>query len=172
MQAQNWKCCNIKLWRIIKELSVSRAFNIICILVYFGLYIMTINITWRIIRKSCIWSLHLRNFFCLQVLHYCFKNVAGCNVIFKISYIYLKLKLGTEKHIRLKWVFLPQWACSKLINYKAGNSNLTYCLRLRWLHDCLSDVTVAVTSLWHWSHSLLLLHRECEILWEVSLFIR
>ena len=31
------------------------------------------------------------------------------NVIFKISYTHLKLKLGTEEHIRLKWVFLPQW---------------------------------------------------------------
>ena len=90
---------------------VSRAFNIICILVYCGLYTMTIDVvTWRIIKKWCIWSLHLRNFLCLPV--FCvfpYKlHPLLCNSL-NFIYSYLKFKLGTEKHIRLKWVFLPQW---------------------------------------------------------------
>ena len=71
MQVQNLKCCHIKLWIIIKETSILRAFNIICILVYCGLYTMTIDVvTWRIIKKWYIWSLHrlhLPNFLCLPV---------------------------------------------------------------------------------------------------------
>ena len=110
MQVQNWKCCHIKLWRIIKESSVST--NIICTCVYCGLYTMTIDVvTGIIILKCCIWSFHLRNFPCLPVFvlflqKLCELSRNSSNFI----YIYLKLKLGTEKHIRLKWVFLPQWS--------------------------------------------------------------
>ena len=110
MQVQNWKCCHIKLWRIIKVSSVSRAFNIIWIQFYCGLYTMAIDVvTWRIIKKWCIWSLHV-NFSGSSLLRYFFKNYERCHAIILISYIYPKLKLGTEKCICLKWVFLPQWS--------------------------------------------------------------
>ena len=111
MQVRDLKCCQIKLWIIIKESSISRAFNIICILVYCGLYTMTIDIViWRILKKWCIWSLHLSNFLCLSV--FCIFPYKLCPLshnFFYFIYSYLKLKLGTEKHIWLKWVFLPQW---------------------------------------------------------------
>ena len=106
MQAQNWKCCHIKLWRIIKESSVWQALNIICILFYCGLYTMTIDIvTWRIIKKWCILSLHLHNFLCLSVFALFLQKIRrlsrNSNFIYIYIYIYLKLKLGTEKHIWL-----------------------------------------------------------------------
>ena len=44
-----------------------------------------------------------------QFLRYFFKKYSGRHIIFLILYIYIKLKLGTAKHICLKWVFLPQW---------------------------------------------------------------
>ena len=103
MQAQNWKwCCHIKLWI---------AFNIIFILVYCGLYTMTIDVvTWRIIKKLCIWSLHLRNFLWLSVFALFLQKICGSSrIFFNFIYKYIKLKLGTAKHICLKWVFLPQW---------------------------------------------------------------
>ena len=115
MQAQNLKCCHIKLWIIIKESSVSWAFNFICILVYCGLYAMTIDVvTWRIIKRWCIWSLHLRNFLCLLVFSifpYKLRPLSHNSLNFIFSY----LKLGTEKNNCLKWVFLPQWliACDQ-----------------------------------------------------------
>ena len=111
-------CCHIKLWITIKELSVSRVFNIIFMLVYCGLYTMTIDvITWRIIKRWCIWSLHLRNFLCL-FLRYFFKKISGSShnflhYIYIYIYIYIKLTLGTVKHICLKPVFLPQWETSE-----------------------------------------------------------
>ena len=87
------------------------ALNIICILVYCGLYTMTIDVvTWRIIKKWCIWSLHLLNLLCLPVFALFLQKL--CRLSRHSSnflYTYLKLKLGTEKHICLKWVFLPQW---------------------------------------------------------------
>ena len=99
MQAQNYKCSHIKLW-IIKELSISWAFNIICILVYCGLYTMTIDIvTWRIIKKWCIWSLHLCDFLCLPIFALFLQKL--CQLLRNSSnfiYIYLKWKLGTEKY--------------------------------------------------------------------------
>ena len=116
MQAWNFKCCHIKLWIKIKELSVSQAFNIICILVYCILYTMTIDVTLRIIKKLCIWSLHLRNFLCLPVFAIFpqkLRRLSGTSS--NIIYTYLKLKLGTEKHIRLKWVILPQWSETRII---------------------------------------------------------
>ena len=104
MQVRNWKCCHIKLWRIIKELSISRAFNIICILVYCGLYTMTIDIvTWRIIKIWCIWSLNLSNFLCLPVFALFLKNYGGHHVILKISYIYI-----FKIEIRNKETYLPE----------------------------------------------------------------
>ena len=111
MLARKEKCCNIKLWIIIKESSVSRAFNIICILVYCGLYTTTIDVvTWKIFFKWCIWSLHLHNFLCLPVFALFLQKL--CRLLRNSSnfiYTYLKLKLGTEKHICMKQVFLPQW---------------------------------------------------------------
>ena len=69
MQARRQKCCHIKLWRIIEVSSISHVFNIICILFYCGLYSMAIDVvTWRIIKKWCIWSLHLCNFLWLVTL--------------------------------------------------------------------------------------------------------
>ena len=101
---------HIKLWRIIKESSILRAFNLNCILVYCGLYTMTIDVvTWRIIKKWCIWSLHLLNFLFLPVFALFLQKLRRLSLNFSnFIYMYLKLKLGTEKHIRLKWVFLPQ----------------------------------------------------------------
>ena len=65
--------------------------------------------TRRIIKKRCIWSLHLRNFLCLSVFASFLQKICGSSRnVFKF-YIYIKLKLGTAKHIYLKWVFLPQW---------------------------------------------------------------
>ena len=112
MQARNWKwCCHIKLWITIKESSVSRAFNIIFILVYCGMYTMTIDVvTWRIINKCCIWSLHFRNFLWLTVFALFLQKIHWLLRNFLILYIYIKLKLGTAKHICLKWVVLPQWS--------------------------------------------------------------
>ena len=74
-------------------------------------------VTWRIIKNG---TFHLFNyviFSACQFLHYFFKNYASCHVVFKISYIYIyfKLKLGTEKHIYLKWLFLSQWESAKLM---------------------------------------------------------
>ena len=102
---------HIKLWIIIKESSVWQAFNIICILFYCGLYTMAIDVaTWRIIKKWCIWSLHLSNFLCLSVFALFLQKICllSCNSLNFIC-IYLKLKLGTLKCICLKWLFLPQW---------------------------------------------------------------
>ena len=110
MHSQNWKCCHIKLWIIIKESSIWQAFNIICILFYWGLHTMAIDVvTWKK-KKWCIWSLHLRNFLCLPVFALFLQKLCllSCNSSNFIN-IYLKFKLGTEKHICLKWVFLPQW---------------------------------------------------------------
>ena len=111
MQAQHQKCCYIKLWRIIKVSSISRAFNIICILFYCGLYTMAIDVvTWRIIKKWCVWCLHLRNFLWLPVNVLFLWKLCRLSRNYKIFiYIYLKLKLGTAKCICLQWVFLPQW---------------------------------------------------------------
>ena len=121
MQVRNWKwCCHIKLWIAIKESSVSRAFNIIFILVYCGLYTMTIEVvTWRIIKKLCICSLHLQNFLWLSVFALFLQKIHGSscnflNFIYIYIYIYIKLKLGTAKHICVKWVFLPQSFFSSL----------------------------------------------------------
>ena len=116
MEAQNCKwCCHIKLWIAIKELSVSRVFNIIYKLVYCGLYTMTINIvTRRRIKNWCIWSLHLRHFLWLSVFALFLQKIGGSSHnFFNFLYIYIKLKLRTEKHICLKWMFLPQWVQNK-----------------------------------------------------------
>ena len=119
---------HIKLWRIIKELSISRAFIIICTVVYCDLYYDN-------------WRCHLKNkkngefnlFTCIifsacQFLCYFFKNYTGCHVILKISYvyIYLKLELGTEKHIFLKWEFLPQWLWKPHCTPKYANRFQSY----------------------------------------------
>ena len=102
---------HIKLWRIIKALSVLRAFNIICILFYCGLYTMAIDVvTWRIIKKWCIWSLDFCNFLWLPVFALFLQKLCRLSRNYSnFMCIYLKLKLITEKHIHLKWVFLPQW---------------------------------------------------------------
>ena len=61
-------------------------------------------------KKWCIWSLHLHNFLGLPVFAFFLQK------LLMLSYnssnfidTYLNLKLGTEKHIHLKWVLLPQW---------------------------------------------------------------
>ena len=55
MQARHQKCYHIKLCKIINVLSASRAFNIICILFYCGMYAMEIDVvTWRIIKKMVL----------------------------------------------------------------------------------------------------------------------
>ena len=99
MQARNWKWhCHIKLWIAIKELSVSRAFNIIFVLVYCGLYTMTIDVvTWRIIKKWCIWSLHLRNFLWLSVFALFLQKIRGSSRnFFNFIYIY-KIEIRNSK---------------------------------------------------------------------------
>ena len=137
MQAWNLKFCHIKLWIIIKESSVSHAFNIICILIYCGLYRMTIAVViWRIIKKWCIWSLHLHNFLCLTV--FCIFPYKLCPLslnFFNFIYSYLKLKLGREKHIRLKWVFLPQWHLDMILfRSKMNRSFMALCVTVLCLH--------------------------------------
>ena len=109
--ASSEKSCHIKLRRIIKESSVWRAFNIICIIFFYcDLYTMAIDVTWRIIKKWCIWSLHVRNFLCLPVFALFLQKIRRMSRnSLNFIYIYLKLKLGTLKCICLKWVFLPQW---------------------------------------------------------------
>ena len=118
MQARLQKCCHIKLWIIIKVLSVSRAFNIIWMLFYCGLYTMAIDVvTWRIIKKWCIWSLNFCNFFCLPVFALFLQKIRWLShnsLNFIYIYIYLKLKLGTPKCICLKWVFLRQWSVAMM----------------------------------------------------------
>ena len=62
-------------------------------------------------KKWCNWSLHFRNFLCLPVFSiFLYKLRLLSHNFFNFIYSYLKLKLGTEKHICLKWVFLPQWS--------------------------------------------------------------
>ena len=125
MQACHQKCCHIKLWRIIK---VSRAFNIIWILFYCGLYTNTIAIdvvTWRIIKKWCIWSLHLRIFLWLPIIALFLQKL--CRLLQNYSnfiYIFLKFKLGTAKCIRLKWVFLPQSSHGVALQWRQSSSLL------------------------------------------------
>ena len=85
-------------YKIVKNksrLSVGRAFNIISILFYCGLYSMAIDIvTWRIIKKWCIWSLHLRNFLCLPVFALFLQKIwrmshNSLNFIYIYIYIYI-----------------------------------------------------------------------------------
>ena len=104
MQARHQKCCYIKLWIIIKIL---RVFNIIWILFYCGLYTMTIDIvTRRIIRKLCIWSLHLRNFLWLPIIALFLQKLRWLSHNYSnFIYIFLKLKWVTEKCICLKCFF-------------------------------------------------------------------
>ena len=60
---------------------------------------MTIDIvTWRIIKKWCIWSLHLHNFLCLPVFcvfPYKFRPLS--HNFWNFIYSYLKLTFGTEE---------------------------------------------------------------------------
>ena len=151
MQARHQKYCYIKLWRIIK---FSRAFNIFWILFYCGLYTMAIDIvTWRTIKKWCIWSLRLRNFLWLPVIALFLRKLRQLSHNYlNFIYIFLKLIIGTEKCIRPKWVFLPQWQWTRLLISPGDH------VALQW-HHSLSDVTVAVITL--------LLHHKCEILREV-----
>ena len=70
-------------------------------------------------KKWCIWSLHLRNFLHLPVFALFLQKLRrlsrnSSNFI----YIYLKLKLGIEKHICLKWMFLPQWISPELCSMR------------------------------------------------------
>ena len=112
MQAWNQKCCHIKLW-IIRVLSVSRAFNIICILFYYGLYTMAIDVATWIIIKKIVHLISSVTYFSL-VASYCAIFWKLCRLSQNYSnFIYIYLKLGTEKHIHLKWVFLPQWALGR-----------------------------------------------------------
>ena len=65
-----------KLCQTHKVSSVSWACNIIWILFYCGLYTMAIDVvTWKIIKKWCIWSLHLRNFLWLLVFALFLQNI-------------------------------------------------------------------------------------------------
>ena len=148
LQVQNWKCCHIKLWRIIKEWSISWAFNSICILVYCVLYTMTIDITWHYLKnnkKKIAFDLFTCIIFsACQFLHYFFKNDASCHVILQILYIYiyLKLKLRKEKHICLKWVFLPQWTNTAIADIAGNSAPISLETPLRY-HQKLSAIATA-----------------------------
>ena len=104
---------------------------------------MAIDVTWRIIKKWCIWSFHLHNFLCLPVFVLFLQKIRRMSRNYlNFIYIYLKLKLGTPECICLKWVFLPQWdtyrflyikdasfcrnMLLKLIHFKSRNSGLTW----------------------------------------------
>ena len=66
---------------------------------------MTIDVvTLRIIKNGAFDLFTCIIFFDWQFLRYFFKKYVGRYVIFKIlyTYIYIKLKLGTAKHICLK----------------------------------------------------------------------
>ena len=86
-----------------KRVAVSRAFNIIFILVYYGLYTMTIDVvTRRIIKKWCIWSLHLRNFLWLSVFALFLQKIHGSSSIF-LNFIYIY-----KIEIRNSETYLPE----------------------------------------------------------------
>ena len=109
------KCCHIKLWRIMKESSVWRAFNIICIVFYCGLYTMVIDVvTWRIIKKCFIWSLHLHNFLCLPVFALFLQKIRqmSCN---SSNFIYIYI---FKIEIRNTEMYLPEVSVSSTM----GNS--------------------------------------------------
>ena len=77
------------------------------------LWQLPINVvTWRIIKKWCIWSLHLHNFLCFPVLRY----FSARNYFdFIYIYIYLKLKLGMPKYTELSpQQLIPPQNVSKL----------------------------------------------------------
>ena len=66
----------------------------------------------KINKKWCIWSLHMRNFLWLPVFELFLQKLHRSSHNYSnFICIYLKLRFGTEKHICLKWVFLPQWLC-------------------------------------------------------------
>ena len=122
MQAQNSKCCHIKLWRVMKASSIWQTFNIICILFYCGLYTMAIDVvTWRIIKNgafdlfSCV-IFSACQFFAFFLQKFCRLSYNFSNFI----YIYIfKLKLGTEKHssevsVSSTIVFTPVNCCKCL----------------------------------------------------------
>ena len=64
------------------------------------------DITWRIIKKWCIWSLHLRNFLWLSVFALFLQKIRGLSRNFSnFIYIYIKLKLGTASDAKQKKSF-------------------------------------------------------------------
>ena len=77
------------------------------------LYNMTIDVvTWRIIKKWWIWSLHLRNFFWLSVFTLFLLKLRGSSQNFlNFIYIYIKLKLGTK-------TYLPEVSVSSIMGMR------------------------------------------------------
>ena len=96
------KCWHIKLWRIIK---VKCAFNIICIFfflqpVYYGnkcFHLKNNNKKDAFVLFTCVIFSDCQLVHVLWKLHRLGRNYS--------NFIYIKLKLGTEKYIHLKWVF-------------------------------------------------------------------
>ena len=95
-------------------------------------------VTWIIIKKGCIWSLHLHNFLWLptcSLLRYFFENYTGCHIIIQISYIYfLKLKLCTPKCIDNNNTNLREVSVSstmvRMIHYKLRHAQQYFWIKL------------------------------------------
>ena len=94
-------------------MNIQSVFNIICILLSCGLYTMAMNVfTWRITtnRVHLFSSLVTSQFSLIASVCVFLQKIHGSARNFlNFLYIYKKLKLGTAKHICMKWVFLPQW---------------------------------------------------------------
>ena len=106
------KCCHIKLWIIINVLSLSRVFNIIWILFYCRLYTAALDIVnCRLLKKWCIWSLHLRNFLWLPVFVLFLQKICGlsCNYL-NFIYIYIY-----KIEIRISETNLPEMSVYSII---------------------------------------------------------
>ena len=120
MQACHQKCCHIKLWRLIKVSSASRAFNIICILFYCGMYIMAIDVvTWRIIKKGAFDLFTCVIFSGCQLAHYCIissKVTPVVTQLFKFHIYIFKIEIRNTK------MYLPEVSVSSTMVYVLFNS--------------------------------------------------
>ena len=122
MQVRNWKwCCHIKLWITIKASSILWVFNIIFILVYCGLYTMTIDVViWRIIKYCAFDPFTCVIFFDCQFLRYFFKKYVGRPVIFLILYIY-KIEIRNSETFlpeeSVSSIMVQKWSCLQMVKY-------------------------------------------------------
>ena len=107
---------------------------------------MAINaFTWRITTNRVHLFSSLSQFSLIASFCVFLQKIRGSSHnFFNFIYIYIKLKLGTVKHICLKWVFLPQWSPFRS-EFSMGSLSLHYCRFLRHYRQ----------SLWHYCQSLL-----------------